>query len=110
MKRNWQPEELIEHWTLLPTELALNTKKTATNRLGIALLLKFYQYQGHFPSSKTEIPPTVLTYVADQLQIDPNRLNNYDFDGRTIKAHRALIRHFLGFREATVKDAHTLTA
>ena len=42
MKRNWQPEELIEHWTLLPTELDLLAKKTATNRLGIALLLKYF--------------------------------------------------------------------
>ncbi|MDJ0532143.1 MAG: hypothetical protein QNJ70_06545 [Xenococcaceae cyanobacterium MO_207.B15] len=38
MKRSWQPEELIEHWTLIPTELDLLTKKRATNRLGIALL------------------------------------------------------------------------
>ena len=52
MKRNWQPEELIDHWTLLPSELALLTKKTATNRLGIALLLKYFQYEGHFPTSK----------------------------------------------------------
>jgi hypothetical protein len=44
MKRNWQPEEIIEHWTLLPSELTLLTKKNATNRLGIALLLKFSQY------------------------------------------------------------------
>ncbi len=109
MKRNWQPEELIEHWTLLPTELALLTKKTATNRLGIALLLKFYQYEGHFPASRAEIPTTAIRYVADQLQIDPERLGDYDFEGRTIKAHRALIRNFLGFREATVKDARALT-
>ncbi len=52
MKRNWQPEELIEHWTLLEAELALLTKKTASNRLGLALLLKFFQYEGRFPLSK----------------------------------------------------------
>jgi TnpA family transposase len=110
MKRNWQSEELIEHWTLLPAELALLRNKTATNRLGIALLLKFYQHETRFPTSLTEIPPAVLRYIADQLKIDPNRGDNYDLKGRTIKTHRALIRHFLGFREATVKDAHALTA
>lgn len=52
MKRSWQPEELIEHWTLIPTELDLLTKKTASNRLGIALLLKYFQYEGRFPTSK----------------------------------------------------------
>ena len=46
MKRNWQPEELIEHWTLIPPELDLLIKKTVTNRLGIALLLKYFPSQG----------------------------------------------------------------
>lgn len=43
MQRNWQPEELIEHWTLIPIELELLTKKTDDSRLGIALLLKYFQ-------------------------------------------------------------------
>ncbi|VEP14527.1 transposase (fragment) [Hyella patelloides LEGE 07179] len=55
MKLNWQPEELIEHCTLISAELDLLTKKTAINRLGIALLLKYFQYEGHFPTSKAEI-------------------------------------------------------
>ena len=109
MKRNWQPEELIEHWTLLEAELALLTKKTASNRLGLALLLKFFQYEGRFPLSKAEIPSNAIRYVADQLKISPDLLNSYDFNGRTIKAHRVLLRDFLGFREATVKDAQALT-
>jgi hypothetical protein len=64
MKRSWQPEELIEHWTLIPTELDLLTKKTDTNRLGIALLLKYFQYEGRFPTSKAEISREVVRYVA----------------------------------------------
>ena len=110
MKRNWQPEELIDHWTLLPSELALLTKKTATNRLGIALLLKYFQYEGHFPTSKAEIPRDVIGYVAQLLKVSPDRFDNYNWQGRTIKAHRALIRDFLGITEATVKDAQNLTA
>ncbi|WP_149030844.1 DUF4158 domain-containing protein [Moorena producens] len=39
-------EELIEHWTILPTELNLLTKKTAINPLGIAVLLKYFQLAG----------------------------------------------------------------
>ncbi|NEO34416.1 MAG: Tn3 family transposase [Symploca sp. SIO3C6] len=110
MKRNWQPEELIEHWTLLPSELALLTKKTATNRLGIALLLKYFQYEGHFPTSKTEIPLDVIRYLAELLEVSPHKFDYYDWQGRTVKAHRALIRNFLGVTEATVKDATDLTA
>ena len=110
MKRNWQPEELIEHWTILPIELELLNKKTATNRLGIALLLKYFQDQGCFPTSKTEIPNDVISYVAKFLKIPPDRFDRYDWQGRTIIRHRALIRNFLGVTEATVKDAIELTA
>ena len=110
MKRNWQPEELIEHWTLLPHELDLLTKKTAPNRLAIALLLKYFQYEGRFPLSKAEIPSNAIRYVAELLKVSPDRLEHYDWQGRTIKAHRALIRKFLGVTEATVKDAIALTA
>ncbi len=110
MKRNWQPEELIENWTLIPAELDLLTKKTATNCLGIALLLKYFQYEGRFPTSKAEIPRDVICYVAQLIKVSPDRFDNYDWQGRTIKAHRALIRNFLGITEATVKDAEDLTA
>ena len=110
MKRNWQPEELIEHWTLIPTELDLLTKKTATNRLGIALLLKYFQYEGRFPTAKAEVPREVARYVAQLLSVSPDRFDSYDWQGRTIKAHRAIIRDFLGVTEATVKDAENLTA
>jgi TnpA family transposase len=110
MKRNWQPEELIEHWTLIPTELDLLTKKTASNRLGIALLLKYFQYEGRFPTSKAEIPRDVVRYVAQLLKVPSDRFDNYDWQGRTIKAHRAIVRNFLGVTEATVSDAQNLTA
>ncbi len=38
MKRNWSPEELVEHWTLLPNELDLLANKTGPTRLGFAIL------------------------------------------------------------------------
>ena len=110
MKRNWQPEELIEYWTVVPNELDLLTKKTATNRLGIALLLKYFQYEGRFPTSKAEIPRDVVRYIAQLLKVSPDRFDSYHWQGRTIKAHRAIVRDFLGITEATVKDAENLTA
>lgn len=109
MKRNWQPEELVEHWTLLPNELGLLIQRTDSNRLGFALLLKFFQSTGRFPQQRQEIPTSVVRYVAKQLNLSPSSYANYDWQGRTIKLHRAQIREFLGFREATVADALELT-
>jgi len=108
MKRNWSLEELIEHWTILPKEQKLLSKKSGTNKLGLALLLKFYKYQGRFPALKREIPLPVVSFVAQQLNIDSRKFDKYNFDGRTIKIHRAMIRNFLRIREATLLDQEDL--
>lgn len=41
MKHHWTPEELADHWTLNPADLALLAPRGEANRLGFALLLKF---------------------------------------------------------------------
>ncbi len=74
------------------------------------MLLKYFQYEGRFPTSKAEIPRDVVCYVAQILKVTPDIFDSYDLQGRTIKAHRVLIRKFLGITEATVKDAENLTA
>jgi hypothetical protein len=42
-KPNWDIEELIENWTLLPQELELLENKVGGNKIGFALLLKHFQ-------------------------------------------------------------------
>ena len=49
MPEKLDADELIEHWTVLPDEQELVQGKQGTNRLGFALLLKFYTRQGRFP-------------------------------------------------------------
>jgi len=49
MKRQWTMEDLVEHWTLVPSELAMLEHKRDHSRLGMAALLKFYQFEGRFP-------------------------------------------------------------
>jgi hypothetical protein len=46
MKRQWENEELIEHWILGPWDLAQVGNKTGATRLGFAVLLKFFQREG----------------------------------------------------------------
>jgi hypothetical protein len=55
MKRNWDIDELIEHWTLLPREMSLLSHKTAANRLGFAVMLKFFQQSAQFPNSGSSV-------------------------------------------------------
>jgi TnpA family transposase len=108
MLREYDGEELIAYWTLLPTEELLVGPKRGPARLGFAVLLKFFQREGRFPQQPQEVPPAVVAHLGPQVGIPPEQWSAYDWDGRTIKYHRAEIRTLLGFREATSADSEAL--
>src|SRR5260370_6528473 len=108
MKRQWDIEELIEHFTLVKKDLDLLANKSGPTRLGFALLLKCFQLEGRFPHAKHEIPKDVVNYVAHQLKLDSAIYSQYDWEGRTVKSHRAQIREELSFREATALDTEEM--
>jgi hypothetical protein len=83
--------------------------QTASNQLGFALLLKWFQQEGQFPRRKQEVPSAVIDFLAQQLQVEPVVFKGYPWQGRTAERQRAQIRQYLGFREATVQDAEALT-
>jgi len=109
MKRQWTNEELIADFTISAKELDLiGDSKTDHNLLGAACLLKYFPYEGRFPDEKQDIPPIVIVHLAQQLGVIPEKIIPYDWEGRTIKAHRAAIRAFLGVHEATLADEEAL--
>src|SRR6266704_7114384 len=70
MKRQWTDGELEAHFTLQPAELDLvGDSKTDRNLLGFAVLLKYFQYEGRFPSQKQDIPAAVTRHLAHQIGI-----------------------------------------
>lgn len=108
MKRQWDIEALIEHFTLIEEDLEFLANKTGPTRLGCALLLKCFQYEGRFPPARHDIPRSVVDYVAHQLKLDATLYAHYDWEGRTIKGHRTQIREHLEFREATALDTEEM--
>ena len=108
MKRAWHPEELVEHWTIVPGEWPLIEHKHGATRLGFAVLLKFFQYAGSFPQAPQDVPLPVVDHLAQQVGLPADVWAQYAWDGRTIEYHRAQIRQHCGFREATVADGETL--
>lgn len=108
MKRQWEPEELIEQFILMPAELAILpeevTNANSSNRLWLAVLLKFFQVEARFPQSPVEIPKVVVAFIAQQLQLTGEDYRHYNWSGRTTKTHRTQIRTFLGFRPIAQSD------
>ncbi len=108
VKANWDTEELIENWTLLPKELELVKNKVGANQIGFAILLKYFQTFARFPDSPKEIPEAIISYIAQQIQISSNYYSDYDWQGRSITNHRAAIRKLFGFRVAKVADGEEM--
>ncbi|WP_411143789.1 DUF4158 domain-containing protein [Streptomyces sp. x-80] len=69
MRQEWEPEDLIEVWTLLEGEVVRLRNKTGVNRLGSALLLKFFEVEARFPVSAGEVPAPAVAYVAQQVKV-----------------------------------------
>lgn len=104
MKNNWDMEELVEFFTITPSELGLILNKTNENRLGFAILFKFFQNEGRFPYSKKEIPALVINYIAKQLKYNPVLFQKYELKSRSIRHHKSQIRNHFNFRESNVED------
>ncbi|MDY6894664.1 MAG: Tn3 family transposase, partial [Thermotogota bacterium] len=99
MKHIWNEKELADHFTLSSEELKLITNKSASLRIGFAVLLKYFQYENKFPSKKHEIPKTVIRFISSQINISEKLFDDYKWDGRSIKKHRMKIRDFCGFKK-----------
>ena len=106
MHQKWTLDQLIDQWTILPTEQDfIDRYKTAPNKLGAALLFKYFQIEGRFPRRQNDVPVQAVEFVARQLKIEHTRFAEYNWRGRASHYHRAAIRDHFGFREGTVADA-----
>ncbi len=111
MKQQWAAQELLDHWTLSSDErILVNSYHTDSNKLGCALLLKYFQREGKFPQRKQDIPRVIIEHLAQQLQIKTSAFDSYRWERGTIDRHRAQIRKFLKVRTGTVADANEILA
>ena len=108
MKPHLAIDAIIEHFTLLPPEVDFLGSNEPHNHLGKALLLKFFQWAGRFPEGETELTPTIIEYVAQQLNLPPEVMQAYNWAGRTSSDQRGQIRELLGFHPATLADQDSL--
>ncbi|HEX6012538.1 MAG TPA: DUF4158 domain-containing protein, partial [Geminicoccaceae bacterium] len=103
MQRLWSADELGEHWTLLPEDLALLTDLPDTGKLGLAAQLAYWRQQGRFPDDEADLAPAVVGHLAAQVGVGVDALDGYDWVGRTGRRHRRTILGHLaivGFDDA----------
>ena len=81
MRQCWNTRELAESWTLSDDEKQLLDQRTQQGRLGLAVLLKFFQVEGRFPHYHKEVPMPAVHYVAEQLEVLPAVWFDYPLKG-----------------------------
>ena len=108
VKANWDTEELIENWTLLPQELELVKNKVGGNQIGFAFLLKHFQIFACFPDNNLSIPKIIISYIASQINSPETCYSDFDAKGRSARVYRAEIRRLFNFRVATVTDSEQM--
>jgi TnpA family transposase len=110
MHQYFTPQELTDHFTMLPQEHGLLANKSGVNRLGFVILFKYCQWEGRFPEHWQEVPRSLVQHIADTFDLPADAINTYDLAGRTARYHKEQIREYLGFRPGTTTDADTITA
>jgi TnpA family transposase len=108
MKQNWDERELSESWTLTDSEKKLLQQRAKRNRLGFAILLKFFQLEGRFPTFYKEVPKAPIDFLADQIDASTDLWFDYPLKSRTGKRDRQELRAYLGFRPATAEDSQPI--
>jgi hypothetical protein len=101
-------EELVESWTLVESDWLLIANRAGATRLGFALSLKFFELEARFPFSASEFASDVVEFVATQVKVAPDRLAEYEWEGRSATYHRSHIRESFGFRVCTRTDEFDL--
>ena len=86
-----------ETWLTLDTEELefVKTNSTEKNRLTFAMMLKFFQMKGRYPTKKDTIEPMILYSLANQLKVSPSLFEPVHLENRTAERFRKKYAIFL---------------
>ncbi|MDQ5853037.1 MAG: Tn3 family transposase [Chloroflexota bacterium] len=91
--------DLVRYYTFSPVELAvIHQRRRDHNRLGFAVQLAYLRFPGRPLRAGEEVPNTILSYIAAQLQIDPTVFVTYGERDTTRREHLIKIQQHFGFR------------
>ena len=79
MQAEWEPDELIDAWTLTGNDWDLIANKAGVTRLGFAVMLKFYEIEGRFPAYPQEVPPAAVSDLGSLVKVDPALFAKYSW-------------------------------
>jgi len=100
--------DLTKYYLLSDEDLRLiGSRRRMQNRLGFAVQLCLVRYPGRVLRAGEQLPPPLLSFVADQIGADPMAFGDYARRDQTRREHVAFLVQHLGlstFRRRHVRD------
>jgi TnpA family transposase len=78
------------------------------NRLTLAVMLKFFQLEKHFPENIQQISPMMIACLSAALSTTDAYLAEFDWNSEMAKRFQRVVRRYLSFRSPTVADRESL--
>jgi hypothetical protein len=92
MHQHVTPQELLESFTIAPSEREILGTKSGASRLDCAVLLKYFQCEGRFPASWHDVPRELIRHLAQSFGASPEAYRHYELDERLARYHKEQIR------------------
>ncbi len=102
--------DLATYYTFSNYDLeVINRHRRKHNRLGFAVQLCLLRYPGWSLSDIKEVSPLILSYIAKQLDIDPESFALYAQRGPTRREHLEEIRQEYGYKNFSLSEYRYLS-
>ena len=103
--------EIARYWTLSEQDLVrIERRRRDSNRFGFAVQLCLLRYPGWPATRRDKLPLPLLQYVAEQLQIPTEHIEEYARREPTRTEHLQEIMEIYGFRYYSTVIAEELAA
>ena len=91
------PDDLARFYTFNDSDIALiRQRRGDANRLGFAIQLALMRYPGYTLASDTELPGSIIEWVARQVRVDASAWAKYGARDETRREHSQELRAYLG--------------
>jgi TnpA family transposase len=96
---NIRDPKIVRHYILNDFDLSvIYQQRQDYNRIGFALQICCLRYPGWTLTNINDIPDSVISYVAGQINADAGNIQNYGLRDKTRLEHLRKIREISGFR------------
>jgi len=94
-----EQRELVRHYTLSEADLVdIRRRRGDHNRLGYALMLCYLRHPGRALRTGERPPPAMLGFVAEQIDVSPNTVDDTGSAERSRQRHSIECQERLGLR------------